>query len=212
MYRQLPCLKVTNIILYLFVVGAKLSNTIAAIPPVNGVTYIRWGHLDCPSPQTEWLYAGRMGGSYYSTGGGYNPQCFPDNPEYLETRANAHSNVRGGEYENQHGTVLSDIRQENIPCAVCQAYDGRMSHLMIPGQVRCPSSWTTEYAGYLMAGRATNRRSEFICVDKDTQVVKGFDSNRDGELMFHVGIDCRTFGSCPPYKDSAELACVVCTR
>ena len=68
---------------------------------------------------------------------------------------------KSGEYEIQ-GRVVGDLHQENIPCAVCQAYEGRMSLLMIPAQVKCPNSWTTEYVGYLLAGRKTNRRSEFI--------------------------------------------------
>ena len=137
----------------------------SAIPPVNGASYIRWGHIDCPNPQSKLINSGRMGGSYYSAGGAYNPQCFPDNPKYLITRAPALVKFSGGEYEIQ-GRVLRYLHQENIPCAVCQAYEGCMSLLMTPAQVKCPNSWTTEYVGYLLAGRKTNRRSEFICVDK----------------------------------------------
>ena len=93
----------------------------------------------------------------YSAGGAYNSQCFPDNPKYLITRAPALVKFSGGEYEIQ-GRVLGDLHQENIPCAVCQANEGRMSLLMIPAQVKCPNSWTTEYVSYLLAGRKTNRR------------------------------------------------------
>ena len=82
-----------------FLVGAKVGNTVSAILPVNGASYIRWGHIYCPNSQSKLIYSGRMGGSYYSAGGAYNPQCFPDNPKYLITRAPALVKFSGGEYE-----------------------------------------------------------------------------------------------------------------
>ena len=38
--------------------------------------------------------------------------------------------------------------------------------LMIPGRMTCTNGWNKEYAGYLMGGATSHKRSEWICVDE----------------------------------------------
>ena len=57
--------------------------------------------------------------------------------------------VYGAEYETRDGP-LSAFNNHNVPCAVCYV-STRGTVLMIPAKPTCPSSWTQEYNGYLMA-------------------------------------------------------------
>jgi len=184
------------------------------IPVVSGNTYVRWGRTSCPLLHSELVYSGRMGGSQYDRGGGYNPQCFPDEPQYLTTGTNTQApRVTGAEYQVK-GNILEQqsLTNNNVPCSVCLA-TGRTSILMIPGYTRCPDdSWTKEYVGYLMAGKHTHKRSQFLCLDKEPEKMSGYEDNRNGELLYHTGVFCTNFNNCPPYINNAELSCVVCSK
>ena len=82
---------------------------------------------------------------------------------------------------------------------------------MIPTKTTCPTSWTTEYTGYLMTERHTYHRSMYECVDQSQESVPGSFANTDGALFYHVEVDCGHGLQCPPYVEEKELMCVVCT-
>ena len=73
----------------------------------TGTTYTRWGNSSCPSINgTELLYAGKAGGTYYSSsGGGVEKLCLPDNPDYLPgtTGASGLAYIYGAEYQFYSG-------------------------------------------------------------------------------------------------------------
>ena len=65
--------------------------------------YTRWGRATCPNtPGTELVYAGRVGGTYYShKGGAANYICMPNNPDYSAYTAGVQGEnpVYGTEFE-----------------------------------------------------------------------------------------------------------------
>ena len=84
--------------------------------------------------------------------------------------------------------------------------------IMIPAKTTCPSGWTREYYGYLMAEYYNNRRTMYECVDKDMESVPGTHNHHDGGHFFHVEARCTNDVACPPYNDFKELNCVVCSK
>ena len=183
--------------------------------------YVRWGRTTCPVNQsTELVYSGRAGGSRYSqTGGATNYLCMPDDPDYLLYAAGAQgpNYVYGVEYLSASGQpfrVQPNVYAHNVPCAVCMAVS-RCSLLMIPAKTQCPTSWTTEYVGYLMsAAQSRTHSTTYECVDKDPESVPGLNGVGWGSgsaLYDHVEASCNGM-ACPPYEEEKELTCVVCTR
>ena len=80
-----------------------------------------------------------------------------------------YSNLYGSEYQQP---VFDSLNDHNVPCAVCYT-SVRSSKLMIPGETTCPSMWTQEYVGYLMAERPDHKRNAvYECVDKDSEAVQ----------------------------------------
>ena len=82
---------------------------------------------------------------------------------------------------------------------------------MIPTRRFCPSSWTREYYGYLMANWVGRRRTMFECVDHSTQSIPGSTANTEGALFYHTEVKCNGI-SCPPYDTQKKVTCVVCTK
>ena len=186
-------------------------------PRSAGVAYIRWGKSSCPSVTgTELVYAGRAGGtSYSSPGGGAEKLCLPLDPDYINvarsTSANLISTLYGTEYQTHNGP-LNSILDQNVPCAVCYA-STRAAMIMIPAKTQCPSSWTREYYGYLMTEREIrgHHRSSFDCVDVNPDVVPGGAGNTEGALFQHVVASCNGL-QCPPYQANQVVSCAVCTK
>ena len=188
-------------------------------PPTEvhvGAVYTRWGRTNCSSDQqTELVYSGRAGGSYHHHhGGAANLICLPDDPEY-STYGSGTSNyvpLRGAEYRAASGQPFVSDTGHNIPCAVCYA-STRDTVLMIPAKLTCPTNWTTEYTGYLMAAyHVYNGRTLFECIDSTPQSIPGLDRyDNDNALYYHVEATCNSL-SCPPYDTEKEVTCVVCTR
>ena len=189
-------------------------------PPTGGAVYTRWGRTSCPSGQgTELVYSGRAGGSWYSkTGGASNYLCMPDDPDYLlfASGNQGRNYVYGVEYEpmsNQPFRQLN-VRGHNAPCAVCFT-TSRDTVMMIPAKTQCPSSWTTEYIGYLMSQAQDHPHSSmYECVDKDPESVLGLNAVNwsAGSAMFdHIEASCNGM-DCNHYDAGKELTCVVCTR
>ena len=187
-------------------------------PPTEvhvGAVYTRWGRTNCSSDQqTELVYSGRAGGSnHHHHGEAANLLCLPDDPEYSTYGSGTYNSVlRGAQYQATSGQPFRSYNFHNIPCAVCYA-STRDTVLMIPAKLTCPTNWTTEYTGYLMAGfRNYNGRTLFECIDSTPQSVPGLDGHDSyNALYYHVEATCNSL-SCPPYDDEKEVTCVVCTR
>ena len=181
----------------------------------GGTVYTRWGRTSCPMNQgTDLVYSGRAGGSYYNQdGGAANLLCLPDDPEYSRYASGVQGNspLRGAEYRASSSQPLSSKHVHNMPCAVC-CTSTRSKLLVIPAKLTCPTNWTTEYTGYLMAAYfSQNGRTLFECVDDQPESVPGL-NGRDvnNALYYHVEATCNSL-SCPPYDSEKELTCAVCT-
>ena len=172
---------------------------------VGGVTYTRWGKSTCRSEATL-VYAGRTGSSH----GAANYVCMPADPEYtllFQSGVRDHSYVYGTEYASP---LVPGRHVHNAPCAVC--YLPTMNTvIMIPAKTSCPSGWTREYYGYLMSERIINRRTMYTCVDMDMESVPGSQDDTIGGDFYHVEAHCSDM-ACPPYDNSKELNCVVCSN
>jgi hypothetical protein len=81
---------------------------------------------------------------------------------------------------------------------------------MLPGKTSCPTSWTEEYDGYLMADYRGHPRTAYKCVDRSQESVPGSSADTNGALFYHVEATCNGL-QCPPYDPQKELTCAVCT-
>jgi len=187
----------------------------------SGAVYTRWGRTICP-PTSAIIYKGSVGGAKFSQpGGGANPLCMPETPQYFKhtDTGTSMSVIMGAEYQiygegqrelfNNKLSAISD----NMPCVVCEL-EKRLSILMIPARTTCPDNWTIEYVGYLMAENTEHRnftggRSMYTCVDKDSESVPGMESNVNGLLFYFTSADAHTFLG---YKYQKELSCVICSK
>ena len=68
---------------------------------------------------------------------------------------------------------------------------------MIPAKITCPTSWTKEYRGYLIAEKFNYKPSTY---EHPVGII-------DGALFHHVELICYDV-LCPPYDETKELACV----
>ena len=184
-------------------------------------------------PNVYYIYfPGTIGGDYHNDeGGGSNFLCLPHDPEYskhvqVETEdKRARARISGVEFEyiedfkklftlpkkktgleNDHPTAL---------CSVCQTH-AKLNVLMIPARIHCPSGWTREYQGYLMATQQYMKRTEYICVDHKPDISKGAGQWNKGGLLHFVETSCgvlechkRVKGK---YRENWEVTCVVCSR
>ena len=187
-------------------------------PTAGGVVYTRWGRTTCPSTSaTQRLYAGRAAGTRYDyRGGGANHLCLPEQPQYSTYTAgvqNGRAYLYGAEYQTTGGDngPLRSFNDHNVPCAVCYT-STRGTVVMIPARLTCPSSWTREYYGYLMADYHGHYRTMFECVDRYPQSVPGSIADTNGALFYHVEVKCNYGIPCPPYDTQKEVMCVVCTK
>ena len=182
----------------------------------GGTVYTRWGRTSCPSVQgTSLVYSGRAGGSRYNDhGGAANLLCLPDDPEYsrYESGVQDYSPLRGAEYQSNTNQPLGSRSSNNIPCALCST-SIRSKLLVIPAKLTCPTNWTTEYTGYLMAAyHGYNGRTLFECIDDQPESVPGLNTHdSNNALYYHVEATCNSV-SCPPYDSEKEVTCVVCTQ
>ena len=72
---------------------------------------------------------------------------------------------------------------------------------MVPGKATCPSSWTQEYNGYLMAERYNHHRSTYECVDQNPETVPGGAGDENGALFYHVEATCTGLQDLSSLKD-----------
>ncbi len=176
--------------------------------PAGGATYTRWGRKSCPSGR-EVVYTGIAGGSHYThSGGGANYLCLPKDPQYSKNGVPSSSYLYGSEYEN----TLVGTHDHNVPCTVCYVAT-RATTLMIPAHTTCPTSWTKEYQGYLMAEYYKHARSAvYECVDEGAESVAGSAANTNGARFYHVVATCGHGLPCPPFVTTKTITCVVCTK
>ena len=180
-------------------------------PKSGGVVYTRWGRKSCPTG-AELLYEGITGGEWYDhTGGGANYVCLPKVPQYMSTNVpNQYSYMYGTEYQF-YTNIFSEKHNHNAPCAVCYI-STKSVKLMIPARTSCPSSWTIEYKGYLMAERHGNKHNKvYECVDENPESVDGTEANTNGALFYFTVSTCHGL-PCHPYFNNRAITCVVCTK
>ncbi|CAH1277243.1 COL6A5 [Branchiostoma lanceolatum] len=199
--------------------GAKGQKGAQGTPGNNGLggaVYTRWGRKTCPSGATT-VYSGVAGGEHYTNpGGGTNYQCLPTNPQwgrYQDGHQGGNAYMYGAEYEVFTNIPFGSnaLGQHDVPCAVCYV-PTRGSKLMIPARNTCPTGWTQEYHGYLMAGDHTHPGAkEYVCVDEQPETVPGGHANHNGALFYKVEAVCGSL-PCPNYVNGRELTCAVCTK
>ena len=114
----------------------------------------------------------------------------------------------GAEYEGTNGLV-GGTQDTDVPCTVCYV-PTRSTVYMIPAKYTCPKGWTREYFGYLMSQHNTHRRSQFTCVEESLKSANNSSWDQNGVLFYPVGV-CGSL-PCPPYEQTKELSCAVCTR
>ena len=180
----------------------------------GGTVYVRWGHDQCPST-AQLVYSGRAGGPHWNQpGGGSNPQCLPLDPNFLTPISGTQHRglMYGAEYEtftysNSH---VHGRQNTDVPCAVCHV-SNRTAVYMVPAKYTCPTGWTREYYGYLMSSLSVRHRTQFTCMDTALKPVVGSSAVNYGLLFMFVEGRCGSL-PCPPYDNTRELSCAVCTK
>ena len=145
------------------------------------MTYTRWGSSSCPSyTGAQLVYAGRVGGTYYSTsGGGAEKLCLPNNPDYVPGTSGlltVKGEITHAEYEF-HSGPNTNVFNHDVPCAVCHV-PTRGTVIMVPAKSLCLSSWTREYYGYLTAENDVHQRSSFL-----TSILPGTSTMTQTEIL-----------------------------
>ena len=185
----------------------------APAPTTGGDTYVRWGRTICPSiTGTTLVYSGWAAGSHWShSGSGANYVCLTTTPQYLpySSATENHGLLHGAEYEAFTNQAYHGKHNHDVPCVVCHVQ--QRSVLMIPGQYTCPAGWTREYYGYLVTERYLNHRSTYECMDRYPETINGGQNNEHGALFYHVEARCGSL-ACPPYEQTKELTCAVCSK
>jgi hypothetical protein len=84
---------------------------------------------------------------------------------------------------------------------------------MIPATTTCPTSWTKEYAGYLMAELPSHKRNiVYECVDSNPESIPGSAGEDHVATLYFVVVSCGYGVPCPPYTSNKAITCVVCTK
>ena len=182
----------------------------------GGTVCVRWGHDQCPST-AQLVYSGRAGGSHWNQpGGGSNPQCLPLDPNFLKG-ISGNQRWRGLMYGAEYETATdsnSHVHGRNnldVPCAVCHV-SNRTAVYMVPAKYTCPTGWTREYYGYLMSSiyGSSRHRTQYTCMDTTLKPVPGSATYHTGLLFTFVEGRCGSL-PCPPYDNTRELSCAVCS-
>lgn len=95
-----------------------------------------------------------------------------------------------------------------MPCAVCKRVTQAAKTLIVPGTYQCPSGFSADYRGYLMAPHHTHPRGEHVCVD-DRAEGGSSSVNEGGHYLYPVEADTGSAGI-QGYAGGMELSCVVC--
>ncbi|KAH3754477.1 hypothetical protein DPMN_189152 [Dreissena polymorpha] len=175
-------------------------------------TYVHWGMKTCPNvTATSVIFSGQVGGGHFTHTGAGEYVCLPNDPsydQYSDAADNDRSWMYGTEYETGTCPVLTNLLDFEVPCAVCLAR--RKTTLMIAGRTSCYSGWTMEYQGYLMGSYYKYNNKGYICLNKHAESFDSSSGNENGAVIYMTEGRCGSL-KCPPYKNGAELACVVCS-
>ena len=166
---------------------------------------------------TRTLFLGFVGGSHNEeSGNGANYVCLLRDPEFRDDVTRGFSSVASRmtsvEYEPDNA-FFEDKSLDNfdVTCAVCEA--PRSAVLMIPARRTCPSGWTFEYEGLLMAENYDrSSRSEYVCVALNAQAIPGSGRNTNPGGWFNVEVSCADGLPCSTYATGLQLSCVVCSK
>jgi hypothetical protein len=177
-----------------------------------GIVYTRWGRTTCPSGATL-LYAGYAAGGHYGhVGSGANTVCLNSVPtwgQYNDGDQNG-ALLYGVEYENQGAVgALAGLHDYDLRCSVCYRQDTTISFWNWGSQT-CPSGWTPEYTGYIVANHYTQYKSEFVCMDGASEAT-GSNANSNGSLWYTTEYECGSL-PCPPFVQNREATCSLCRR
>ncbi|XP_045161764.2 uncharacterized protein LOC123526587 [Mercenaria mercenaria] len=195
----------------------KLIGDVNGIKQGMGSTYIRWGRTECGGNASK-IYKGYTGGKWYAdTGGPANYVRMPEDPQwakYMDGFQDIGNRMYGTEYEDNSESTFNPFSvhrdDEDAPCVVCRSQ--RATTVMIPARTNCYTGWHLEYTGYLMAmSRHYQSSSEYICVDKDPEVIDHGSQSEDGNLLYIVEAACGSL-PCGPYVNGRELTCAVCSK
>ena len=161
------------------------------------------------------LFLGYVGGTYFDQrGGASNYVCLTRDPIYAKYQSgyqDDRSRMFGAEYQTfSFGIYPNSLHDHDVPCAVCHVTK-RASQMMVPGRNICPSGWTREYKGYLMAERHSHYRTMYTCVDEAPDYKRGTRADLNGAVFYFVEGKCGSL-PCKPYIAGRELTCAVCTR
>ena len=192
------------------------------------------------------MYAGRAGtAAHHNAGAGANLVCLSDDfdagayQQPFTSSSTIFNTIVGIEYLlniNDPLIVTSDNdgsdpveSGDNVPCAVCSVVTDAV--YMQPGSTQCPSLWTIEYTGFIMAesqttnpDRASERfRSHYVCVDSTADPVidaNGLTMGTTGEEagLAHVRADCTANPTeilgCSTINEygQGQISCVVCRK
>ena len=118
----------------------------------------------------------------------------------------------GAEYEpsTDSNSHVHGRHDHDVPCAVCQV-SNRTAVYMVPAKYTCPTGWTREYYGYLMSSRHDRHCTQYTCMDTALKPVLGSSAYCLGLLFMFVEGRCGSL-PCPPYDNTKELSCAVCTK
>ncbi|KAH3807581.1 hypothetical protein DPMN_135926 [Dreissena polymorpha] len=186
---------------------------------VGASIYTRWGRTTCPKNGTELVYNGFTAGNTYDKNGAADYICLSGDPiwgVYSDSPRTYSPYIYGAEYDmNWYSAGASQFFGSNIldhdaPCAVCRS--SRQTTVMIPGRNQCYPGWTMEYAGYLVSGLSEHASpTNYACLDTKPEFEFEDAENKIGKLMYLVVAACGTL-KCPPYVQSREITCAVCSK
>ena len=170
-----------------------------------GTMYERLGNKRCPEVTgTSLVYSGIAVG-FETTNSSTTFKCMPQVKEYIHYYKSLLSEYGETPVQFVHlaryETFLN--RTGDVACAKCST-EGRGAIELLPTTIECPSSWTKEYAGYLMTDSGS---SGFVCVDRSMEPHNSSNSVVTGPTLTHVvaALDSK-------YNSSQVLSCVVCSK
>ena len=180
-------------------------------PIHGGVTYVRWGMIECPN-DTTLVYAGIAAGTKHDTEGGTsNTLCMPENPEYLseQTIPYESSPLHGVEY-NTNESPFHHLYGSNVPCALCYTNE-KTTTFLYPARFTCPQGWHVEYSGYMATQPNNGQKHDTICLDKDATPISGSGEITNPSVVSTMHISCDGL-PCPPYVEMRALTCAICSK
>ena len=150
---------------------------------------------------------GYVGGSgHHQKGGASNYICLTRDPIYEKYQSGSQdvrTKLYGAECETYNtGIFPANLMDHDVPCAVCHVTK-RASQIMIPGRNVCPTGWTREYKGYLMAEYYNHHRTVFTCVDENPDYTRGTNASHNGALFYFVEGVCGSL-PCKPYIEGVS--------